>query len=123
MWVRSFDDASTGREKEFDDERLPGYPAAGSVPFLRAARFAVNKGLHVLSEFTEVAMRPGFAGYGIRPWGGGVQRPEFRWRADVPLVRGDSGLRDAFVDVWAGRLVLETLAEVHAWIHGGYAGG
>lgn len=116
-WARAFDDAATGYEETFNP--LPGYPPHGTVPLLLAARYAANKGIHVLAEVTEATVYPTLGPYGMAPFGGCVQRPIFRWCPAAmlpPPGKMDKKTRPEFVSQWSNKTVVETVDETRTWL-------
>lgn len=120
-WARAFYDALPVHE-----ENLLESPTEEEL-LMQAARYAACKGIHVLGQYTDVSILHSSVGaFGMRSYGGAVQRPEFCWCPENSLPPTDEnrknevGLRKAFVDTWSGRRVVDTLHEVQVWLHGGY---
>ena len=126
LWARAFSDAARGCD---GIDALRGYPKKipDLPPEIKAARYAANKGVHLLVELAEVGyVADGPAGWGMGAWGAGLSAPVLRWVVDkskLPPVmvgknklpdRADQDLRDRFAARWCGEPVAAGLSEVEA---------
>ncbi|MFD9703853.1 hypothetical protein [Lentzea sp. NPDC059081] len=126
LWARAFDDAARGSD---GIPPIPGYPDRGQLPVgIKAARWAANKGLHLLIELAQVDHVGTIGARGMVPLGGSLVAPILRWISDesrLPEVKkspkgkvdeSDRDIRDAFVAHWRGQPVAIGLTEVEAWL-------
>ncbi|NGY63423.1 hypothetical protein G7043_31320 [Lentzea sp. NEAU-D13] len=127
LWARAFDDAARGSD---GIPALSGYPDKDKLPAeIKAARWAANKGVHLLVELAAVDHVGTIGAWGTAPWGAGLVAPMLRWVSDqsrLPQVKaspkgkidqGDQDIRDAFVAHWRGQPVAIGLTEVEAWLN------
>ncbi|MDQ3403194.1 MAG: hypothetical protein M3548_07330 [Actinomycetota bacterium] len=126
LWARAFDDAARGSD---GITAYPGYPGRSALPLeMKAARYAANKGVHLLVELAHVDHVPTIGGWGMVPFGSALVAPILRWVGDssrLPAVktdnrgwvdRGDQETRDAFEAHWCGKPVATGLGEVEVWL-------
>lgn len=127
LWARAFDDAARGAD---GIPPLPTYPQKDQLPVeIKAARWAANKGVHLLVELAHVDHVGTIGALGMVPFGGSLVAPILRWvseesqlpevnkRTNGSINSGDQDIRDAFVAHWRGQPVAVGLGEVEEWLN------
>lgn len=118
LWARAFSDAASGED---GIPRLPGYPRTIDLlpEAMKAARYAANKGVHLLVEIAHVDHVPTIGPIGMVPFGASLVAPSLRWVDQSQLPAPDSRdarIRPAFVARWCEQLVGVGLDEVEAYL-------